>query len=95
MYGIVRTKDFEKSVRKLRRSGKFSVSAEGDLADVIDTLASGKTLPKSYFDHALKGEYAGYRECHIKGDLLLVYVRKEKILVIVLVDIDTHSGIFG
>ena len=30
-------------------------------------------LPENYQDHALVGEWKGYRDCHIQGDLVLIY----------------------
>jgi mRNA interferase YafQ len=32
-----------------------------------------KELTEKYRDHLLCGNYKGYRECHIKPDVLLVY----------------------
>ena len=45
-------------------------------------------------DHPLKGEMAGYRECHVRDDLLLVYVIRKKQLVLTLINIGTHSELF-
>lgn len=36
-------------------------------------MRTGKPLPGNYRNHALKGEWAGYRECHIDHDWLLIY----------------------
>ncbi len=30
-------------------------------------------LGQEWFDHALSGNWAGYCECHIGGDFLLIY----------------------
>lgn len=38
------------------------------LDNVIDMLRQGQTLDIKYRDHALTGNYEGYRECHIKPD---------------------------
>ena len=95
MYGIVRVKQFENSFRKLKKSGLFKPSVAKDLEILIDLLAEGKTLPVSYTDHQLKGELKQYRECHIRGDLLLVYERRHTQLILILVDIGTHSYLFG
>ena len=32
---------------------------------VIDKLQNGETLDPKYKDHALKGNWNGFRECHI------------------------------
>jgi addiction module RelE/StbE family toxin len=39
----------------------------------VSLLAKNQPLPVSNYDHPLVGEWAGYRECHLKPDLLLVY----------------------
>ena len=43
------------------------------LKTVVNTLASGQKLDRQYRDHDLTGEYAGFRECHMQPDWLLVY----------------------
>ena len=44
-----------------------------ELNDVIYKLANDIPLPKEKKDHALRGNYVGYRECHIRPDWLLIY----------------------
>lgn len=60
----------------------------------IRILASGNTLPESYSDHMLTGNWKGYRECHIQPDWLLVYCIENNDLVLVLTRTGTHSDIF-
>ena len=91
MYLISRTKDFEKSYRKIKKSGKLKPQAKENLTEAINILAQGKELPAEYKDHQLRGELEPYRECHIKGDLLLIYQIRKKELLLILVDIGTHS----
>ena len=43
------------------------------LDSVIEELAVPNPLPEKYRNHSLKGEYAGYNECHIEPDWLLIY----------------------
>ncbi|WP_304418120.1 type II toxin-antitoxin system YafQ family toxin, partial [uncultured Helicobacter sp.] len=45
-------------------------------------------------DHALKGEYIGFRECHIKPDLLLIYQKDKHILILTCIDVGSHSKLF-
>ena len=94
MYTIRRAKSFEKSFRRIVGSG-LTKQKKGNTEFIIDTIASGKILDKKYKDHSLKGEFVGYRECHILNDLLLVYKIEKKINVLVLIDIGGHSQIFG
>lgn len=39
----------------------------------IHCLLNRLPLPENYQDHALVGEWRGYRDCHIQGDLVLIY----------------------
>ncbi len=43
------------------------------LEDVQETLLQEKPLAEKYRDHALVGNYAGFRECHVLPDWLLIY----------------------
>lgn len=43
------------------------------LEDVLETLLQEKPLAEKYRDHALVGNYAGFRECHVLPDWLLIY----------------------
>ncbi len=36
-------------------------------------IANDAPLGPEWRDHALKGSWAGYRECHVGGDFLLIY----------------------
>ena len=91
MYTPFPSKQYEKSFKKLKRSGKFD---ETELNEVVDTLCRGEKLHSIYQDHDLHGEYSGYRECHIQGNILLIYRIEDNKLVLVLFDIGTHSELF-
>ncbi|HIY07113.1 MAG TPA: type II toxin-antitoxin system YafQ family toxin, partial [Candidatus Evtepia faecigallinarum] len=51
--------------------------------------------PEKYKDHALIGDYAGYRECHIQPDWLLVYRLEDDVLVLTLFRTGSHSDLFS
>lgn len=61
---------------------------------VVNLIANDISLSIKYKDHNLHGEFEGYRECHIQGDLLLVYQISKGNLVLVLINIGTHSELF-
>ncbi|ASK27346.1 type II toxin-antitoxin system YafQ family toxin [Neisseria chenwenguii] len=42
-------------------------------ADIVRCLAEGSPMPEKYRDHALTGNWASFRDCHVKPDLVLVY----------------------
>lgn len=93
MYSIRESKSFRKSLRKLKKSG-IKNSVLDDLKLVINKISKGEKLPKEYEDHELNGEYLGYRDCHIRGDLLLIYTIEKEKLVLVLINIGSHSELF-
>lgn len=66
------------------------------LDNVIDMLRQGQTLDIKYRDHALTGNYEGYRECHIRPDLLLVYKKSvnNELLILTVYRISSHTNIF-
>ena len=43
------------------------------LIEMLCNLLTDEDLPEKYRDHTLIGDCEGYRECHIKPDLLLIY----------------------
>ncbi|WP_411698033.1 type II toxin-antitoxin system YafQ family toxin [Helicobacter acinonychis] len=58
-----------KDYKKYLKNGFDSKLLDG----VVLELRKRKPLDPKYKDHALKGEWYLYRECHIKLDILLVY----------------------
>ena len=69
MLALVRSTRFRKDVKRARKRGKDM----GKLREVLALLASGAGLPERYRDHALQGDWKGYRDLHIEPDWLLVY----------------------
>ena len=89
-YEIVRTTQFRKDVKRMVSRGKDDKKLE----EVLRVLADGGTLPPEKRDHALTGNYAGFRECHIEPDWLLIYKLFESVLVLELSRTGTHSDLF-
>ncbi|MFA6050893.1 MAG: type II toxin-antitoxin system YafQ family toxin [Candidatus Paceibacterota bacterium] len=93
MHQIKPSRSFRKSYKRIVNSGRpgFIKATK----EVVDELACGKILDIKYKDHALNGEYAGYRECHIKPDLLLIYKLEKGVDTLFLTELGSHSEIFG
>jgi mRNA interferase YafQ len=91
MYQVVFSSQYRKSLKKISRSGNFPIK---EIERVISLLILGKILSVKYRDHGLGGELLGYRECHIKSDLLLIYKIEKENLILILVDIGSHSQLF-
>ena len=83
---------------KFKKGYKLAIKRHLDidlLDDIIRALSRGEALAEKNKDHELSGNWAGYRECHIQPDWLLVYRIDDDILVLTLVCTGTHSDIFG
>ena len=65
-----------------------------DWATVIYYLINDHEIPKKYRDHALSGEWSGFRECHIKPDWLLIYRIDGDVLTLTLMDTGSHADLF-
>ena len=64
------------------------------LKTIVDTLRIPEPLEIKNRDHDLKGNYKGFRECHIAPDWLLVYEVVERDLILYLMRTGTHSDLF-
>ena len=62
---------------------------------VIADLAMGIPLLEKNKDHALSGNRAGHRKCHVLPDWLLNYRIDNDVLVLTLFRTGTHSDLFG
>lgn len=91
MYELRTTKSYRKAFKRISRHKDFD---RGTLESVIESLRAGKALNTRFRDHQLTGRLKDFRECHISSDILLVYQQHEDILVLVLVDIGSHSSLF-
>jgi mRNA interferase YafQ len=58
----------------------------------LSMVLQGKDLPSEARDHNLMGEYKGFREFHLGGDMLMIYTVVDNILY--LQRIGTHSQLF-
>ena len=89
MMELKTTGRFRKDYKRCKKRG-LDMSL---LQEVIDTLLSGRSLEEKHHDHALVGRYAGYRECHILPDWLLIYYTDNDVLVLTAVRTGTHSDL--
>ena len=69
MLKIVQSNRFKKDIKKLKKQGKTL----SKLDNVVTLLVMSKSLPLSYKDHSLIGNWKGHRELHIEPDWLLIY----------------------
>lgn len=91
LYRVLETKRYRKDLKRMHKRG-FRISK---LDEAINIIAADELLPDCYHVHKLTGEYAGYEECHIEPDWLLIYRKEKDRLVLVLTQTGTHSDLFG
>ena len=84
------TSQFKKDYKRMKKQGKNMTLLQG----VIDTLLAEKSLEEKYKDHTLAGNYAGFRECHIQPDWLLIYTIDRGQLILTASRTGTHSDLF-
>jgi mRNA interferase YafQ len=86
-----------KTTTRYRKDYKLAIRRGLDiilLDEVVQTLLEEKPLDPKHRDHPLIGDYAGFRECHILGDWLLVYAVDKGRLILTASRTGTHSDIF-
>lgn len=83
-------KNFMKDWARLSRSGRYDMQQLK--AVMLMLIANDAPLGPEWSDHPLKGEWDGYRECHIGGDFLLLYRIDGN--SIVFVRAGTHADLF-
>ena len=80
---------------RFKKDYKLAIKRRLDITlldDVISDLIKEIPLAAKYKDHALTGNYAGCRECHVKPDWLLIYQVGNGIIVFERTG--THSDLF-
>ena len=90
MYQIIWSSQFKKDY-KLAIKRNYNIE---ELDNVIRKLAQGEPLDSKYNDHQLSGNYAKFRECHIRPNWLLIYAIDNGKLVLTLSRTGSHSDLF-
>ena len=88
MRTIKRSNRFKRDYRREAR-GQYSKTVANIFSGVVKDLADDVPLKPMLRDHALGGNWEGYRECHLKPDLLLIYCKDGDALE--LVRLGSHS----
>ena len=102
MYRFKPSSKFKKQYKRLNQKDKEITKK------IINRLLNDEILEPKYKDHKLVWKYAGFRECHIKPDLLLIYKKENNAsqrdaigdsgqlptLILVCIAIGSHSDLF-
>lgn len=92
MRTIVFSGQFKKDLKTMRKRNL----PEKEILDIIYALANDIELSADKRDHALIGDFAGCRECHIRPDWLLIYRKQEDgvLGLLHMVRTGSHSDLF-
>jgi mRNA interferase YafQ len=93
MRTIERSSAFRRDYKREAR-GQHRATLNDNLMPVLVTLANDRPLEPKHRDHDLSGDWSGYRECHVKPDLLLIYRKTDQDLLR-LARLGSHSELFG
>lgn len=89
MRTIRRSTQFKKDIKRESR-GAYRTVVDSELLPIISMLAKDEELPVKLRDHALTGVWKGYRDCHVRPDLLLIYCKPDGV-ELELVRLASHS----
>ena len=81
---------FKKDFKRVLKQGRDPVKIQ----NVVKLLCSQEPLPPALRDHPLSGKYAGYRDCHVEPDLVLIYRIVQNLLQLTCVRLGSHSDLF-
>ena len=89
-YTANKSSQFKKDLKKAVKRG-YDLNL---LYEVLGLLERGIPLPLKNRDHALTGNWKGFRECHVAPDWLLIYKIEGSTLILTLQRTGTHSDLF-
>ncbi|MCJ2060652.1 type II toxin-antitoxin system YafQ family toxin [Methylobacterium sp. J-048] len=93
MRTIERSAQFKRDYKR-EAKGRHAATLDRDLMPILRALAGDDPLEARLRDHALSGTWAGYRDCHVKPDLVLIY-RKPDSTTLRLARLGSHNEVFG
>ena len=64
---------FKRDYKRIKATPRYAREIDRLLTQVLDLLCADEALPERHRDHALIGNWRGFRECHLRPDLLLIY----------------------
>ncbi len=94
MRKIERATSFRRDYKRMKATPHHRKDGEALVVAALALLMADEPLPEKCRDHALTGDWAGYRECHLKPDLLLIYSKRDT-NTLALARLGSHSELFG
>jgi mRNA interferase YafQ len=92
MRAIELTRSFRRDYKRVMRNPRHRF-LDPLLSSTMDLLAGDLELEERFHDHLLTGEFKNHRECHLKPDLLLLYLKPDDETV-QFIRLGSHSELF-
>ena len=89
MRKIERTSRFKRDYRR-EAKGRHRASLDAALAPLLVALPEDQPLEPKNHDHALSGNWRDHRDCHVKPDWVLIYLKPDT-NTLRLVRVGSHS----
>ena len=89
-YKIKPSSRYKKLFKRIQNDSK-KVEA---VNNIISMMEKGQSLPAAFYDHDLKYDMIGYKDCHPLGketDFVLIYKKDEKNKIITLYKVGNHA----
>jgi len=93
MRTIERSSVFKRDYKRIKATPRYK-NVDSLISDILELLVLDKLLPEKNRDHALSGDWSGYRECHVRPDLLLIYKKPDRD-TLRLARLGSHSELFN
>ena len=89
---VIQSSRFKKDYKRIQSNAAI-VSR---LRQIVADLAADKPLDPLCRDHELSNNWSGYRDCHVRPDLVLIYQKTDSELKILRLErLGSHSELFG
>ena len=77
MRTINRSTAFKRDYKRIKAAPQHKKDIDSLLEAVLVLLLTDQVLPPALRDHPLTGDWVGYRDCHIKPDVVMIYSKPD------------------
>ena len=94
MYALSFTSRFEKDLKLIKKRSLKDLNLIHDFLKNELAIKGAAGLPPKFRAHKLSGNYEDNWECHVRGDLLIIWIEITEENNIILVRAGSHSDLF-
>jgi mRNA interferase YafQ len=84
---------FKRDYKRVQ-AGEHGKHIETALPELLSLLVSDVPLLPRHREHALSGDWVGFRDCHVRPDLVLIYGKTDA-AILELARLGSHSDLFN